>query len=258
MKIVRYRDQQSSEPQYGVLNGTTVYAADGDLFTNLQQGEAIGEVDSVELLAPIAPGKVVCVGLNYVAHVTERDATRKIPDEPVIFMKPPAAVIGPGQAIEIAHLDHETHYEAEIAVVIGKKARDVAQDDALDHILGYTCGNDVSDRFLQGKDGQWVRAKGFDTYCPLGPCIATEIDLSSAKVESRLNGEARQSATSGDMIFSIPFLISFISGVMTLDPGDVIMTGTPHGVGPLKPGDVIEVEVGGVGTLRNPVTARKR
>jgi 2-keto-4-pentenoate hydratase/2-oxohepta-3-ene-1,7-dioic acid hydratase in catechol pathway len=258
MKFVRYQDQQSDEPRYGVLDGTRVYRAGGDPFTGLHQEDAIGEVSSVNLLAPIAPGKIVCVGLNYAAHVTERDATRKIPDEPVIFMKPPAAVIGPGQAIEIAYLDHETHYEAEIAVVIGKTARYVAQDRALDYVLGYTCGNDVSDRFLQGKDGQWVRAKGFDTYCPLGPCIATEIDLGSAKVESRLNGEVRQSATSAEMIFSIPFLISFISGVMTLDPGDVIMTGTPHGVGPLKPGDVIEVEIGGVGTLRNPVTARTR
>jgi 2-keto-4-pentenoate hydratase/2-oxohepta-3-ene-1,7-dioic acid hydratase in catechol pathway len=254
MKIVRYRGADG--PRHGIVEGERVFAAEGDLFGGLRHGEPVGDLASLDLLPPLAPGKIVCVGLNYAAHVTERDATRKVPAEPVIFMKPPSAVIGPGQAIEIAHADHPTEYEAELAIVIGRQARDVAEADALDSILGYTCGNDVSDRVLQKKDGQWVRAKGFDTYCPLGPWIETELDVRGAKVESRLNGEVRQSATTADMIFSVPFLVSFISRVMTLNPGDVILTGTPSGVGRLSPGDVIEVEVGGVGTLRNTVAAR--
>jgi 2-keto-4-pentenoate hydratase/2-oxohepta-3-ene-1,7-dioic acid hydratase in catechol pathway len=233
-----------------------VFAAAGDQIDNLDGLQEIGPIDEVEVLAPVSPGKIICVGLNYVAHVTERDATRAIPEEPVLFMKPPTAVIGPGQAIEIAHLDHPTDYEAELAVVIGRTARDVSESDALSHVFGFTCGNDVSDRVLQKKDGQWVRAKGFDTYCPLGPWIETELDLAGAPVLSRLNGEVRQSATTTDMIFSVPFLVSFISKVMTLNPTDVIMTGTPFGVAPLRPGDEIEVEVGGIGTLRNPVIAR--
>jgi len=209
------------------------------------------------LLAPIAPGKIVCVGLNYAAHVTENDANRQIPDEPVLFMKPPSAVIGPGATIEIAHPAHNTDYEAELAVVIGKRAKDVAEGDVPAYVLGYTCANDVSDRVLQKKDGQWVRAKGFDTYCPLGPCIETELNVTGSAVRSRLNGEPRQSQSTANMIFGAHKLVSFISQIMTLEPGDVILTGTPEGVGPLHPGDTIEVEVGGVGVLTNPVGARQ-
>ncbi|MGH2531015.1 MAG: fumarylacetoacetate hydrolase family protein [Thermomicrobiales bacterium] len=256
MRIVRYVGHDG--PAMGVVEHKTVFAANGDLFAALAKGDEIGPLASINLMAPLDPGKIVCVGLNYAALVTERDATRQIPDEPVIFMKPPSAVIGPDQPIEIAHLDHPTHYEAEVVVVIGRTSRRAPESGALNHVLGYTCGNDVSDRTLQGKDGQRVRAKGFDTYCPLGPWIETDLDPTSVKVESRLNGEVRQSATTADMLFPIPFLISFISHIMTLHPGDVIMTGTPFGVGPLTPGDVIDVTVGGIGTLRNPVTARSR
>ena len=255
MKIVRYRDRDTGAARYGVLEGETVYAASGDPFAGLTKGEAVGQVDSVALLPPIEPGKIVCVGLNYAAHVTE-SAISELPEEPVLFMKPPSAVIGPGEAIEIAHLDHNTDYEAELAVVIGKEARDVDEADVPRYVLGYTCANDVSDRVLQRKDGQWVRAKGFDTYCPLGPCIETDLNVADTKVESRLNGQVRQSQSTSNMIFSAHKLISFISHVMTLEPGDVIMTGTPEGVGPMKPGDTIEIEVGGVGVLKNPVAAR--
>jgi 2-keto-4-pentenoate hydratase/2-oxohepta-3-ene-1,7-dioic acid hydratase in catechol pathway len=219
----------------------------------LSRNEPVGAVAELTLLPPVAPGKIVCVGLNYVAHVTENDPTRVVPEEPVLFMKPPSALIGPGDAIVIANPDHRTDYEAELAIVIGRRARNVSEAEALDHAFGYTAGNDVSDRILQRKDGQWVRAKGYDTYCPLGPWIETELDVADVRVESRLNGEVRQSQTTASMIFSPRFLISFISRVMTLEPGDVIMTGTPEGVGPMTAGDTIEIEVGGVGVLRNAV-----
>ena len=257
MKIVRYRDGASGEARYGLLEDGTVYAANGDPFTlaGMTPRDEVGPLHSLPLLPPVQPGKIVCVGLNYVAHVTENDATRTVPDEPVLFMKPQSSLIGAGEPIVIANPDHRTDYEAELAIVIGRRARHVSEAEAFDYVLGFTAGNDVSDRDLQRKDGQWVRAKGFDTYCPLGPCIDTAADVTNAKVESRLNGEVRQSQTTASMIFTPAFLISFISGIMTLEPGDVILTGTPEGVGPMKGGDTIEVEVGGVGVLRNPVTA---
>ena len=257
MKIVRYRDQPSGEARFGLLEDETVYAASGDLFAagGLRRGEAVDPVARLTLLPPVQPGKIVCVGLNYAAHVTENDPTRVVPEEPVLFMKPPSALIGPGEPIVIANPDHRTDYEAELVIVIGRRARNVAEADAADYVLGYTCGNDVSDRILQRKDGQWVRAKGYDTYCPLGPCLATDLDVADALVQSRLNGEVRQSQTTASMIFNPRFLVSFISRVMTLEPGDVILTGTPEGVGPMKSGDTIEIEVGGVGVLSNPVRA---
>jgi 2-keto-4-pentenoate hydratase/2-oxohepta-3-ene-1,7-dioic acid hydratase in catechol pathway len=255
MKIVRYRDGASGEGRSGLLEDGTVYAASGNPFTGpgMTPGEAVGPLDGLALLPPVQPGKIVCVGLNYAAHVTENDASRTVPDEPVIFMKPPSSLIGHGEPIVIAHPDHRTDYEAELAIVIGTRCRNVAEADAPQYVLGYTAANDVSDRDLQQKDGQWVRAKGFDTYCPLGPCIVTDLDVSDTAVASRLNGEPRQSQTTASMIFNPNHLIAVISGVMTLEPGDLILTGTPEGVGPMKAGDTIEVEVGGVGILRNPV-----
>jgi 2-keto-4-pentenoate hydratase/2-oxohepta-3-ene-1,7-dioic acid hydratase in catechol pathway len=254
MKIVRY-SSGSGEGQFGILEDSTVYAASGELFSGLTKGAEVGSVDSVKLLAPVQPGKVVCVGLNYALHIAE-GGRQEIPTEPVIFMKPTTSIIGPDETIEIANLENNTDYEAELAVVIGKTAKDVEEANATDYILGYTGGNDVSDRVLQKKDGQWVRAKGFDTYCPLGPCIETEMDYRDVGVVSRLNGETRQNSSTKHQIFSVPFLISFLSKVMTLEPGDVIMTGTPEGVGPMKPGDSIEVEIAGVGVLSNPVGKR--
>jgi 2-keto-4-pentenoate hydratase/2-oxohepta-3-ene-1,7-dioic acid hydratase in catechol pathway len=252
MRIVRYLDQATAQPRYGIVDGAAIRAAGGDPFSGLSAGEPIGNLDEAQLLAPVAPGKIVCVGLNYLAHVTERDPTRTVPEEPVLFMKPTSAIVGPGAEIRIVHPANPTHYEAELVVVIGKTARDVTQPDALSHVLGYTCGNDVSDRYLQKKDGQWTRAKGFHTYCPLGPWIETELDITDVPVESRLNGEVRQSQRTSNMLFKIPYLISYISRIMTLDPGDIIMTGTPEGVGELHAGDTIEVEVGGLGILKNP------
>lgn len=255
MKIVRY-GSDSSAARYGIVEGSTVYAAQGDLFDGLSKGDVVGQLDDLTLLAPLDPGKVIAIGLNYVDHVTENDPTRTIPTTPVVFMKPTSAIIGPDQPIELANPENNIDYEAELVVVIGKKARDVSEEDALSYVLGYTAGNDVSDRVQQFGDGQWIRGKGYDTYLPLGPAIVTDLDVSDTKVESRLNGEVRQSESTKSLIFSVPFLISFLSHVMTLEPGDIIMTGTPHGVGPMKEGDVIEIEVAGVGVLRNPVRNR--
>jgi len=256
MRLVRYRDTSTSVVRPGIVDGHTVYAVKGDIFAGATKGDAIGSLDDVTLTTPIQPGKIICVGLNYAAHVTENDPTRQVPEEPVIFMKPTSTLIGPGETIEIAHPGNRTDYEAELVVVIGKSARDVAEADALSYVLGYTAGNDVSDRYLQKKDGQWIRAKGFHTYCPLGPWIETDLDISDLKVQSRLNGQVKQSQTTASMIWKVPFLISYIGRFTTLDPGDIILTGTPEGVGPMQAGDTIEIEIGGVGTLSNPVANR--
>lgn len=257
MRFVRYQDAATSEPRYGVFDGGTVCQASGDPFkSGLEAGERLGEFDDVTILPPVQPGKIICVGLNYRAHVTENDPDRQVPDEPVLFMKPPSALIGHGATIRIARPEHRTDHEAELVLVMGTTARDVMESEAMSYVLGVTAGNDVSDRVLQKKDGQWIRAKGYDTYCPVGPWVATDLDLSDLKVESRLNGVVRQSQTTASMIWSPAQLVSYISGIMTLEPGDLVMTGTPEGVGPMQPDDTIEIEVGGVGILRNSVAAR--
>jgi 2-keto-4-pentenoate hydratase/2-oxohepta-3-ene-1,7-dioic acid hydratase in catechol pathway len=253
MKFLRYQD--GGEARYGILEDGTVYAASGDPFSGLTRGDAAGDLDRLTLLTPVQPGKIVAIGLNYALHVTENDPSRTVPDEPVVFMKPISSLLPHGGVIEMPPADR-IDYEAELCVVIGKRTKRVSEADALDAVLGYTCGNDVSHRDYQRKDGQWVRAKGFDTFCPLGPVVETELDPSAVSVQSRLNGELRQDSNTKHLIFDVPFLISFVSNVMTLEPGDVIMTGTPEGVGPMKPGDTIEVEVEGIGTLRNTTRAR--
>lgn len=253
MKIVRFEETLGGSPVHGILDGDTIYNAVGDVFGSLAKGKEVGPASDVQLLAPIEPGKVIAIGLNYIDHVTELDSSRELPTTPVMFMKPPSAIVGPGAAIELGHPEHDIHYEAELVVVIGKQAKDVSEEDALDYVLGYTAGNDVSDRVEQYGDGQWIRGKGHDTYLPLGPAIETELDIADTVVQSRLNGEQRQKESTKSLIFSVPFLVSFISNVMTLNPGDIIMTGTPHGVGPMKDGDTIEIEVEGIGVLSNPV-----
>jgi 2-keto-4-pentenoate hydratase/2-oxohepta-3-ene-1,7-dioic acid hydratase in catechol pathway len=255
MKFVRYAAGDAA--RYGILEGNTILAAAGNPFTGLTPGGQVGTLDSVTLLPPVEPGKIVAVGLNYVEHVKEGGADRQVPDEPVIFMKPQSALIGNGGTIELPMDTENIHYEAELAIVIGKQARRVKEADAYDYILGLTCGNDVSARVHQRKDGQWVRAKGFDTFCPLGPAVAVGLRGDDLAIQSRLNGAVKQNARTSDLIFGVPFLMQFISRVMTLNPGDVIMTGTPSGVGPMHPGDTIEVEVEGIGVLTNPVAAEK-
>jgi 2-keto-4-pentenoate hydratase/2-oxohepta-3-ene-1,7-dioic acid hydratase in catechol pathway len=215
-------------------------------------GETV-PVDDVRLLAPVLPSKLVCVGKNYAAHAAEFGMG--VPEEPLLFLKPSTAVIGPEDSIGLLPISRRIDYEGELAVVIGRLARAVRAEDAAKYILGYTCGNDVTLRDLQKTDDQWARAKGFDGSAPLGPWIETDLDPNDAIVRTRLNGEIRQQASTADMVFGVATLLEYITTFMTLLPGDVLLTGTPEGVGPLADGDVVEVEVDGVGVLRNEVRA---
>jgi 2-keto-4-pentenoate hydratase/2-oxohepta-3-ene-1,7-dioic acid hydratase in catechol pathway len=199
----------------------------------------------------VQPSKIVCVGRNYAAHA--RELGNEVPARPMLFFKPPSALLEPGGTIVLPAVSQQVEYEAEIGVVIGTRARRVTAADAMHHVRGFTCGNDVTCRDLQKPDGQWGRAKGFDTFCPVGPVVAEGLDWRTLEVIGRVNGVERQRATVADMIFSIPVLIEYISSIMTLEPGDLILTGTPEGVGRLEPGDVVEVEIPGVGILRNSV-----
>lgn len=202
----------------------------------------------------LRPSKIVGIGQNYRAHAAEMG--KGIPEEPLMFLKPPSAVIADGMPIERPAGYERVDYEGELGVVIGKRAHRVARERALDYVAGYTCVNDVTVRDLQKKDGQWTRAKGFDTFCPMGPRIATGLDPAKLRITTRVNGVIKQDSSTSDLIFDVPTLISFVSQHMTLEEGDVISTGTPSGVGPLQPGDVVEVEIEGIGVLRNPVIAR--
>ena len=199
----------------------------------------------------VTPGKIVCIGRNYVAHA--REMGNDVPAVPMLFLKPPSAVIGPGDPIVLPRWSAQVEHEAEIGVVIGRRIRQASPDEAIVAIRGFTCANDVTARDLQKTDGQWGRAKGFDSFCPVGPMVAEGLDWSALEVVGRVNGEERQRGRSADMHFSIPVLVAFISEVMTLEPGDLILTGTPAGVGPLRHGDLVEVEIPGVGVLANPV-----
>jgi 2-keto-4-pentenoate hydratase/2-oxohepta-3-ene-1,7-dioic acid hydratase in catechol pathway len=215
-------------------------------------GEQVPLAD-VRLLAPVLPSKAVCVGKNYAAHAAE--FRMEVPDEPLLFLKPSTAIAGPGDPIQLLPISTRVDYEGELAVVIGRLARHVRAEDAYRYILGFTCANDVTLRDLQKMDDQWARAKGFDGSCPLGPWVETELDPIDIRVETRLNGEIRQAAQTSDMVFGVAELIEYITEFMTLLPGDVLLTGTPEGVGRLSDGDVVEVEVEGIGTLSNPVVA---
>jgi len=213
-------------------------------------GEQVPLAD-VRLLAPVLPSKAVCVGKNYAAHAAEFGM--EVPDEPLLFLKPSTAIAGPGDPIQLLPISTRVDYEGELAVVVGRLARHVRAEDAYRYILGFTCANDVTLRDLQKMDDQWARAKGFDGSCPLGPWLETELDPIDIRVETRLNGEIRQAAQTSDMVFGVAELIEYITEFMTLLPGDVLLTGTPEGVGRLSDGDVVEVEVEGVGVLRNEV-----
>jgi 2-keto-4-pentenoate hydratase/2-oxohepta-3-ene-1,7-dioic acid hydratase in catechol pathway len=254
MRICRYLTDAG--PRLGLVGQDRVYVASGDMFApaGLQRGSEVGPLGSVRLLAPLTPGKIVCVGRNYAAHAAELG--NEVPAEPLLFMKPPSAVIGPGVDIELLPEMGRVDHEAELAVVIGKTGRFIPPAQALEHVLGYTCANDVSDRDFQKKDVQFTRAKGFDTFCPLGPWIETDLDPGSVAVRSRVNGELRQDGHTSLMLFNVPTLIGHISRVMTLFPGDLILTGTPAGVNPLRPGDAVEIEVEGIGVLTNSVVMR--
>lgn len=224
----------------------------GSPFVAWEATETVIPWDRLQLLAPVLPSKVVCVGKNYVEHAGEMGGD--VPDEPLIFLKPATSVIGPDATIVYPSLSENVHHEAELAAVVGKVARNVKAEDASRYILGYTAANDVTARDLQRRDGQWTRSKGFDTFCPLGPAIETELDpLEQLSVVCRVNGEVRQAGFTSDMVFGVAEVFEYVTAFMTLLPGDVLLTGTPSGVGPLLPGDVVEVEIDGIGTLANRV-----
>jgi len=237
--------------RYGLLAQKGVTPLKGSIFSGWERSGRPLPLARVRLGPPCRPGKIVAVGVNYRGHA--REMGHDLPEDPKIFLKPGTAVIGPGEDIRYPSMASRVDYEAELAVVVGRRCRNVPKEEAMDHILGCTCFNDVTARDLQKKDGQWARAKSFDTFAPLGPAIVTGIDPSDLVVESWLNGRRKQSSSTADLIFSVPELVSFISRVMTLLPGDVIATGTPAGIGPMVPGDRIEVRVGGVGSLLNRV-----
>lgn len=251
MRLVRYQ-RGKDEPAIGWVYKDMVGRLEGSPFDSAYRRlEADIPLDSVRLLCPVTPSKVVAVGRNYAEHAREHGAD--VPQLPMIFLKPPSSVIANGEPIFLPPQSEQVEHEAELAVVIGRRARWVKPEDAASYILGYTIANDVTARDLQRSDGQWTRGKGFDTFCPLGPWIETDLDPADVLVTCRVDDELRQMASTREMVFSVPTLVVFISSVMTLEPGDVILTGTPAGVGPLLPGNMVEVEIEGIGVLRNPV-----
>jgi 2-keto-4-pentenoate hydratase/2-oxohepta-3-ene-1,7-dioic acid hydratase in catechol pathway len=249
-KLVRYR--LDHDVAYGLVQDRVVHHLASDLWAEPNPGPVVASLDEVELLAPCQPTKIVAIGRNYAAHAAERGA--QIPAEPLFFLEPPSAVIGPGATIQYpGHLSQNVEHEAELAVVIGRQARRVSHQEACAFVWGYTCANDVTARDLQSRDAQWTRGKGFDTSCSLGPWIVPNLDPTDLRVCCRVNDELRQDGRTRDMIFSVAELIAYVSAVMTLEPGDVILTGTPSGVGPLVPGDRVTVEIEGIGRLENEV-----
>ena len=250
MRIVRYQ-LASQSPSFGWVLKDKIGDLEGSPFAQFSRAEAIHPFEEVKLLPPISPTKIICVGRNYAAHAKEHDA--EVPDVPLIFLKPPSTLIAQGETVFLPPQSQQVEHEAELAVVIGKSGRWIPPEEAHDHIFGYTIANDVTARDLQFRDGQWTRGKGFDTFCPLGPWIETEFDPADAVITCLVNDEMRQMASTRDMVFNVRQLIAFVSSVMTLEPGDIILTGTPSGVGTLNDGDSVEVTIEGIGSLRNPV-----
>jgi 2-keto-4-pentenoate hydratase/2-oxohepta-3-ene-1,7-dioic acid hydratase in catechol pathway len=250
MRIVRYQ-YKTEAPTYGWLLENKVGPITGDIYGEYRRLEVALPVESVRLLAPVQPSKIVCIGRNYAEQAKEQEV--EVPKVPLLFMKPPSSILNPGDAIILPPQSQQVEHEAELVVVIGKRTRNVTVEHAQDYIYGYTVGNDVTARDLQRSDGQWTRAKGFDTFCPFGPWVDTEFDPSDAIITCRVSGQPRQMASTRDMVFNVSMLIAFISAVMTLEPGDLIFTGTPAGVGPLKDGDEVVAEIEGLCRLSNPV-----
>ena len=250
MRFIRYK-KEDGLPQLGWILDDQVGMVHGDLFTQYQRSEAILSLDSITLLAPITPSKIICVGRNYAAHAQEHGT--EVPEIPQLFLKPPSSVIGPGGSIIIPPQSKWVEHEAELAVIIGRRGRFITADVAMDHVFGYTAANDITARDLQRRDLLWTRAKGFDSFCPIGPWIETEFDPADALITCHVNDEMRQMASTRDMVFTVRQLIAFSSSIMTLEPGDLILTGTPAGVSQVFPGDLIEVKIDGIGTLQNPV-----
>jgi 2-keto-4-pentenoate hydratase/2-oxohepta-3-ene-1,7-dioic acid hydratase in catechol pathway len=254
MRICRFIKSETSVAQFGMFDGDAILGSHAETIESVPHAptdRAIA-VAAVKVLAPVTPSKIVCVGRNYREHAAELG--NKMPDEPLLFLKAPSAVIGNGDCIELPSDSRQVEHEGELGVVIGKQAHKLSpDDDPLNYILGYTCVNDVTARDLQRQDVQFTRAKSFDTFCPVGPLIETELDPLNLVVKTRVNGVEKQNGRTADMAFSVPFLIRYIANIMTLFPGDLIVTGTPAGVSPLKPADIVEVEIEGIGVLQNSV-----
>lgn len=255
MKLCRF--DYKGKISIGCWEGDRVRVCSGDLLGKFELSSATLGSEEVRLLAPVLPGKIIGIGRNYAEHARELGNTP--PEaEPLIFLKPPSSIVSPGDPILLPRSSQRVDHEGELGVVIGRTARDLGEgDDPLQYVLGYSCVNDVTARDLQKKDVQFTRGKGFDTFCPFGPWIETELSPANVRVEARVNGKTRQQGNTADMIFPVARLIRFLSGIMTLYPGDLIATGTPAGVGPLVDGDLVEVEVEGIGVLQNPVKARQ-
>jgi len=251
MKIVRY--QGGSTTKWGVVEKDIVREMEGDPFGHFHLGSRQKNLKEVKLLSPCLPSKIVALGLNYRDHAQE--VKLPIPEAPLLFIKPSTSVIGSGEGIVYPKMSKRVDYECELGVVIRKEAKAVSEERAGDYILGYTCFNDVTARDLQPKDGQWTLSKGFDTFAPMGPWIVTDIDPYHLEISTYLNGERRQHSNTKNLIFGPHYLVSFISQVMTLLPGDVIATGTPSGIGRMAVGDQVDVVIEGIGTLTNTVLA---
>jgi 2-keto-4-pentenoate hydratase/2-oxohepta-3-ene-1,7-dioic acid hydratase in catechol pathway len=255
MRLCRISHQSFASPRYAVLRGSNVFSLPEDYnFGNIviPNGQPVLALEEVNLLAPVVPSKIVCVGRNYREHAAELG--NKMPDEPLLFLKAPSAVVASGDRIELPSASQQVEHEGELGVVIKRTARKLsADDDPLSYVFGYTCVNDVTARDLQRKDVQFTRGKSFDTFCPVGPWIVNDIDPANVEVTTRVNDEVKQHGNTADMAFSVAFLIRYISEIMTLYPGDLIATGTPAGVSRMKHGDIVQVEVGGIGILENQV-----
>jgi 2-keto-4-pentenoate hydratase/2-oxohepta-3-ene-1,7-dioic acid hydratase in catechol pathway len=249
MKIVRF--YAGGLPKYGILNNQDIQLIQGHPFSGIKALDEHYQLSEIQLLAPCLPSKIVALGINYRSHATE--FKHDLPKDPLIFLKPATAVVGPEAAIVYPAMSGQVDYECELGIVIKRKAHFVSQDKVGDFIFGFTCFNDVTARDLQKKDGQWTRAKSFDTFAAIGPWIETELDPSNLTLETYLNGQLKQKGTTANLIYSVPQVVGFISQVMTLLPGDVIATGTPSGVGPMQPGDTVEIRIQGIGTLRNHI-----
>jgi 2-keto-4-pentenoate hydratase/2-oxohepta-3-ene-1,7-dioic acid hydratase in catechol pathway len=257
MKICRYLTRNTASPpspRYGLIEGESVIEISGVPWGAWTPSAHLSRLADVRLLAPVEPSKIVCVGRNYAAHAAELG--NEVPKEPLIFLKPSSSIVGPEEPVVLTKFSQQVEHEGELALVVGRRCSHLRDsDDALAYLLGYTCLNDITARDLQKSDVQFTRGKGFDTFCPVGPHIETDLDPASLHVETHVNGALRQSGRTSLMIYPVPFLVRWISRMMTLLPGDVIATGTPAGVGPLVAGDSVAVAVSGIGVLRNPVQA---
>ena len=255
MKLTRISHKKFANPQYAIVEESKVFPL-GETYTfsrsSLSDAKEALDLEDVKFVAPVTPSKIVCVGRNYKEHAAELG--NKMPDEPLLFLKPPSSLVAHDDRVELPTQSQQVEHEGELGVVIGRTARKLAAtDNPLSYVFGYTCVNDVTARDLQRKDVQFTRGKGFDTFCPVGPWIVTDIDPTNVTVTTRVNGEVKQNGNTRDMAFPVAYLITYISSIMTLYPGDLIATGTPAGVSKMQHGDIVEVEVGGIGILRNSI-----